>query len=189
MGIRHGTNGNAISALSLNLDAINRLKSEDLADQASEVLARIKQRQHEYEDRDLDDDFKSEERTQQIAAMFMRQATAAAALQGMQHSSPYFANLAATVGNLSFNSNTMCQLNSALLASNSSPSGASGSSGSGVASSPALQSIEPGKGYTYEEQFKQVCKTICFPQDCRFENQSKWSVACLCTFPLHWVNW
>ncbi|KAI2808693.1 AT-rich interactive domain-containing protein 3A [Blomia tropicalis] len=168
VGIRNGTtqNGNAtMAALSqLNLDAIGRIKTEDMNEQASEMLARFKQQQHEYDEReDLDEDLKPEERSQRLMFATMQRhaahvAAAAAAAVGLPNAA-HFANLAASVGSLSgmhLNSAAMCQLNSALLGSNSSPGGASGSSGSGVASSPALQSIEPGKGYTYEEQFKQL---------------------------------
>ena len=170
MGIRNGSNANGASMAALShLDAINRLKNgEDLADQASEMFARLKQQQHEFEQHeDLDEDLKPDQR--ELALSFMQRhaaqmaaAAAAAGLTGLHGNAAHLANLAASVGSLgglNLNTNAMCQLNSALLGgnSNSSPSGTSGSSGSAVASSPALQSIEPGKGYTYEEQFKQVC--------------------------------
>lgn len=116
----------------------------------------------------------------------MAAAAAAAGLTGNHHHAAHFAANLAAVGGLSgLNPSAMCQLNSALLGaaaaasnnnnngnhnSNSSPSGnsAGGSSSSGgsassavlaTSSSPSashLQSIEPGKGYTYEEQFKQL---------------------------------
>lgn len=171
MGIPNGAvnaNGASLGAFTqLNLDAINRIKSEDFAEQASEVFARLKQQQHEF-DQQEDEDLKPDERSQlalsimQRHAAQMAMAAAAASASGFQGNAAQLANLAASVGSfsglggLSLNSNAMCQLNSALLGSNSSPSGTSGSSGSGVTSSPAMQSIEPGKGYTFEEQFKQV---------------------------------
>lgn len=147
----------------MELDAINRLKPDEITEQATEMLARLKQHQHDFDDKEeIDEDLKPEERTQRDLMVAMQrhaaQVAAAAAAAGLP-SAAHLANLAASVGNLSglhLNSNAMCQLNSALLGSNSSPSGASGSSNSGAASSPAIQSIEPGKGYTYEEQFKQV---------------------------------
>src|SRR5699024_7524878 len=141
---------------------------------SSEMFARLKQQQmagHDFEGSsgDLDEDLKPEERSQRDLALAVmhrhaaQMAAAAAAAAGLHGNAAHLANLAASVGGLgglNLNQNAICQLNSALMGSNSSPSGASGSSGSGVASSPALQSIEPGKGYTYEEQFKQVCHRV-----------------------------
>lgn len=159
VNIRSGTNA-ANPLHQINFEALNRLKSEELAQQANEMLQRMKQQQEYDEAEDLDDmDMKPEERSQRelMAAMqrHAAQVAAAAAAAGLPNAA-HLANLAASVGslgNLHLNSNAICQLNSVLLGSNSSPSG---SSSSAHASSPAIQSIEPGKGYTYEEQFKQV---------------------------------
>lgn len=167
MGIPNGAvnaNGASLGAFphELNFDAMNGLKSEDFAEQASVVFARMKQTQHEY-DQPEDEDLKPDDRLAFLRhAAAAQMAMAAAAASGFQGNAAQLANFAASVGGfsglngLSLNSNAMCQLNPALLGSNSSPSGTSGSSGSGVTSSPAMQSIEPGKGYTFEEQFKQV---------------------------------
>ncbi|KAF7492158.1 AT-rich interactive domain-containing protein 3C [Sarcoptes scabiei] len=167
----------------LNLEAIGRsLKTEDVADQANDLLARFKQHQqqsnhrhhnhhqnnhHHQSDYDEHDDLvddvemKPDERQQRdLMLMMQRQAAqmaAAAAAAGLP-SAAHFANLAASVGNLSafnLNSNAICQLNSALMNSNSSPSTGSSQSGQS-SSSPAIQSLEAAKGYTYEEQFKQL---------------------------------
>lgn len=184
----------------LNMDVIGRVKTEDCLNEQSNDLSRNKQRnyhqtqqhssnhvshqttQSDYEDRDdLDDmDLKPEERAQRDIMMAMQrqaaQMAAAAAAAGLP-TAAHFANLAASVSNfsgLNLNSNTFCQLNSALMASNSSPSATSGSSNSATPSSPAIQSIEPGKGYTFEEQFKQVSLPFCFSFQMFIYKQTKY---------------
>nr|XP_046913032.1 protein dead ringer homolog [Dermatophagoides farinae] len=125
--------------------------------------------------------FKSEHHQRELMLVAMQrqaaQMAAAAAAAGLP-TAAHFANLAASVGNLAassggFNTNSFGhQLNAAFMNnhhhhphhnhhSSASPSQTSGSSNHSTTSPSAsasmhIQSIEPGKGYTYEEQFKQL---------------------------------
>jgi hypothetical protein len=154
------------------MNHLSRIKMEEISDQANDVLARLRQQQ-ELEDRDeIERELKvaHSARTQrELVAVVQRHAAqmaaAAASAASVAGLPSHFAGLAASVVSSNVNAlplntvtssaNSTNAAPTSTLISSSSPSGASGSSG--PSSSPAIQSIEAGKGYTFEEQFKQVC--------------------------------
>lgn len=154
---------NSLSALN-SMNAMNRIKLEDIKEQREDILARFKQQQlNEKEREEIERQFKSTRASQEeLIANFQRQMAAANVLvSGLP--AAHFAGLAASVVSSSgegiplntiSSGNASNMIPTSTLISSSSPSGASGSSG--PSSSPAIQSIEAGKGYTFEEQFKQV---------------------------------
>ncbi|XP_054160620.1 AT-rich interactive domain-containing protein 3C-like [Oppia nitens] len=159
---------NSISALN-SMNAINRIKMEDIKDNGSngrdtDILARLRQQELDERQRDeMEREFKNARTQQEIIANLQRQMAAANQLiSGLPGAN--FANLAASIvsstgGVLPLNTvtssaNALTMAPTSTLLSSSSPSAASGSSG--PSSSPAIQSIEAGKGYTFEEQFKQL---------------------------------
>lgn len=152
------------------MSSIKRIKLEDIGDQATDVLARLRQQELEERDeieRELKLAAQSARSQRELVAAVQRHVVAMTAAAGLPTlpTTAHFAGLAATVGSSSVGPlplNTVTSSATATgaaatstLISSSSPSGASGSSG--PSSSPAIQSIEAGKGYTFEEQFKQVC--------------------------------
>jgi len=150
------------------MNAMSRIKMEDISDQANDVLARFRQQEERDEmERELKAATQSARTQRELVAAVQRHAAqmaAAAASAAGLPTAAHFAGLAASVVSSNVNAiplNTVTSSANATnaaptstLISSSSPSGASGSSG--PSSSPAIQSIEAGKGYTFEEQFKQV---------------------------------
>lgn len=143
------------------------IKLEDIGHQASDVLAPMSQ--EELEERDqIERELKiaTQARSQRelveaiqrhVVAMNAVAANATAHFPGMVASAA-----SSNVGSLPLNTVTSSATATgaaatSTLVSSSSPSGASGSSG--PSSSSAIQSIEAAKGYTFEEQFKQVILT------------------------------
>ena len=151
-----------------SMNPLGRIKMEDIRDQRDsreDLLSRFRHStHHELEDREREEikrEFRSRE---ELLENLQRQMAAANALVTGLPTAAHFAGLAASVvssntGVLPLNTvtssaNPTSVVPTSTIMSSSSPSGASGSSG--PSSSPAIQSIEAGKGYTFEEQFKQV---------------------------------
>jgi len=146
---------------------MNRVKIEDIGD--PDVLARLKQQEQE-EREEIERELKAHNARLQreVVAAVQRhaaQAVAAAAAAAGLPTAAHFGSLTGNglgspnVGPLPLNTVTSSAsatgaAATSTLISSSSPSGTSGSSG--PTSSPAIQSIEAGKGYTFEEQFKQL---------------------------------
>ena len=149
-----------------------RLKMEAMND---EILSRI--RKSEREDRDdFERDYKAhnEKLQREVAAAVQRhaaQAVAAAVAAGLPNPTQWASNLPPSVTSpeplpLSLNNGASVTNSTGLniapntssIISSSSHGGGSGSSGptSSSSSSGVAQHLEAGKGYTFEEQFKQV---------------------------------
>lgn len=148
------------------LNAMNRIKQEreDIKPDR-ESLQTILSRLSEKDRDDIERQFKSSRTQDDLLSQIQRQVAAANVMMaaGLPAGLPaaHFANLAASVVSssgeaiplttMTSSANASNMLPTSTLISSSSPSGSSGPS-----TSPAIQSIEAGKGYTFEEQFKQV---------------------------------
>ena len=152
------------------MNALTRIKMEDIKDQRDsrdDILSRFRQQDmNDREREEIEREFKNSRSQQELLANLQRQMAAANVLAAGLPTAAHFAGLAASVvssntgalplplNTVTSSANMSSMAPTSTLMSSSSPSGASGSSG--PSSSPAIQSIEAGKGYTFEEQFKQV---------------------------------
>ena len=149
-------NGNSSAAL------LSRIKMEQLAGGDTEALLGMSR----YADKsDLQKELAQNERLQrEVVAAMHRQIAAQTAFQAasaLPSATPWTPAMQTATSPLPLSINSSVTSSSAATAptssliSSSSPGGASGSSGP-TSSSTNLQHVEAGKGYTFEEQFKQV---------------------------------